>query len=270
MMVGRPLNDLFNKDRTIPKGELVLECKDLTDEDKVLSGTLDVRAGEIVGLSGLVGAGRSELAQMIFGARKVASGEILLNGKPLQIRNPRDAIDCGIGFLTENRKEQGLFLEMTVHDNIVMATIERDSNFHILNETKNRTISDTAIKTLNIRVPHSQVAVGGLSGGNQQKCLISRWTAIHPKLLILDEPTRGVDVGAKSEIYRMMTDMARKGVAILMISSELPEIVGMSDRVYVMRAGSIVGELESEAITQENIMELATGATHHIAGAEVA
>ena len=270
MMVGRPLNDLFNKDRTIPKGELVLECKDLTDEDKVLSGTLDVRAGEIVGLSGLVGAGRSELAQMIFGARKVASGEILLKGKPLQIRNPRDAIDCGIGFLTENRKEQGLFLEMTVHDNIVMATIERDSNFHILNETKNRTISDTAIKTLNIRVPHSQVAVGGLSGGNQQKCLISRWTAIHPKLLILDEPTRGVDVGAKSEIYRMMTDMARKGVAILMISSELPEIVGMSDRVYVMRAGSIVGELESEAITQENIMELATGATHHIAGAEVA
>ena len=270
MMVGRPLNDLFNKDRTIPKGELVLECKDLTDEDKVLSGTLDVRAGEIVGLSGLVGAGRSELAQMIFGARKVASGEILLKGNPLQIRNPRDAIDCGIGFLTENRKEQGLFLEMTVHDNIVMATIERDSNFHILNETKNRTISDTAIKTLNIRVPHSQVAVGGLSGGNQQKCLISRWTAIHPKLLILDEPTRGVDVGAKSEIYRMMTDMARKGVAILMISSELPEIVGMSDRVYVMRAGSIVGELESEAITQENIMELATGATHHIAGAEVA
>jgi ribose transport system ATP-binding protein len=163
--------------------------------------------------------------------------------------------------LTENRKEQGLFLEMAVHDNIVMATIERDSHFHVLDEGRNRAISSTAIKSLNIRVPHSQVTVGGLSGGNQQKCLISRWTAIHPSLLILDEPTRGVDVGAKSEIYRMMTDMARKGVAILMISSELPEIVGMSDRVYVMRAGEIAGELADEAITQENIMALATGAT---------
>jgi len=154
-----------------------------------------------------------------------------------------------------------------VHDNIVMATIERDSFHGVLNEQKNRAISNTAIKTLNIRVPHSQVAAGSLSGGNQQKLLISRWVAIHPKLLILDEPTRGVDVGAKSEIYRMMTDMARQGVAILMISSELPEIVGMSDRVYVMRAGSIVGELDGEAITQENIMELATGATQHISAA---
>ncbi len=270
MMVGRPLNDLFNKDYTVAKGDMVLECTDLTDESKVLSGTLNVRAGEIVGLSGLVGAGRSELAQMIFGARKITAGQVKLNGQPLQIKSPRDAIQRGIGFLTENRKEQGLFLEMAVHDNIVMATIERDSHFHILNERKNRAISNTAISSLNIRVPHSQVAVGGLSGGNQQKCLISRWSAIHPKLLILDEPTRGVDVGAKSEIYRMMTDMARKGVAILMISSELPEIVGMSDRVYVMRAGVVAGELEGEAITQENIMELATGATQHLASAEVA
>jgi ribose transport system ATP-binding protein len=267
MMVGRPLNDLFNKDRTITKGAMTLECHNVCDNDKVLSGTLNVRAGEIVGLSGLVGAGRSELAQLIFGARKMASGNIKLKGQPLEITNPRDAIDCGIGFLTENRKEQGLFLEMTVHDNIVMATIERDSFHGVLNEQKNRAISNTAIKTLNIRVPHSQVAAGSLSGGNQQKLLISRWVAIHPKLLILDEPTRGVDVGAKSEIYRMMTDMARQGVAILMISSELPEIVGMSDRVYVMRAGSIVGELDGEAITQENIMELATGATQHISAA---
>lgn len=267
MMVGRPLNDLFNKDRTIAKGRLVLECNAVCDNDKVLSGTLNVRAGEIVGLSGLVGAGRSELAQLIFGARKAASGSIKLNGNPLALNSPRDAIECGIGFLTENRKEQGLFLEMTVHDNIVMATIERDSFHGVLNEQKNRAISNTAIKTLNIRVPHSQVAAGSLSGGNQQKLLISRWVAIHPKLLILDEPTRGVDVGAKSEIYRMMTDMARQGVAILMISSELPEVVGMSDRVYVMRAGSIVGELDNDAITQENIMELATGATQHISAA---
>lgn len=261
MMVGRPLNDLFNKDRTIEKGQTVLECRQLGDGNKVLEASLMVRAGEIVGLSGLVGAGRSELAQLIFGARPRTRGELLLRGKAVQFSSPRDAIDAGIGMLTENRKEQGLFLEMAVHDNIVMATIERDSHFHVLDEGRNRAISSTAIKSLNIRVPHSQVTVGGLSGGNQQKCLISRWTAIHPSLLILDEPTRGVDVGAKSEIYRMMTDMARKGVAILMISSELPEIVGMSDRVYVMRAGEIAGELADEAITQENIMALATGAT---------
>ena len=261
MMVGRPLNDLFNKDRTIEKGQTVLECRHLGDGNKVLEASLMVRAGEIVGLSGLVGAGRSELAQLIFGARPRTRGELLLRGKAVQFSSPRDAIDAGIGMLTENRKEQGLFLEMAVHDNIVMATIERDSHFHVLDEGRNRAISSTAIKSLNIRVPHSQVTVGGLSGGNQQKCLISRWTAIHPSLLILDEPTRGVDVGAKSEIYRMMTDMARKGVAILMISSELPEIVGMSDRVYVMRAGEIAGELADEAITQENIMALATGAT---------
>ncbi|SIQ21520.1 monosaccharide ABC transporter ATP-binding protein, CUT2 family [Aeromonas sp. RU39B] len=261
MMVGRPLNDLFNKDRTIEKGQTVLECQHLGDGNKVLEASLMVRAGEIVGLSGLVGAGRSELAQLIFGARPRTRGELLLRGNVVQFSSPRDAIDAGIGMLTENRKEQGLFLEMAVHDNIVMATIERDSHFHVLDEGRNRAISSTAIKSLNIRVPHSQVTVGGLSGGNQQKCLISRWTAIHPSLLILDEPTRGVDVGAKSEIYRMMTDMARKGVAILMISSELPEIVGMSDRVYVMRAGEIAGELADEAITQENIMALATGAT---------
>lgn len=261
MMVGRPLNDLFNKDRTIEKGQTVLECRHLGDGNKVLEASLMVRAGEIVGLSGLVGAGRSELAQLIFGARPRTRGELLLRGNVVQFSSPRDAIDAGIGMLTENRKEQGLFLEMAVHDNIVMATIERDSHFHVLDEGRNRAISSTAIKSLNIRVPHSQVTVGGLSGGNQQKCLISRWTAIHPSLLILDEPTRGVDVGAKSEIYRMMTDMARKGVAILMISSELPEIVGMSDRVYVMRAGEIAGELADEAITQENIMVLATGAT---------
>ena len=254
MMVGRPLNDLFNKDRAIPKGDMVLECHDLTDDDKVLSGTLNVRAGEIVGLSGLVGAGRSELAQLIFGARKIVSGNIKLKGKPLEINNPRDAIDCGIGFLTENRKEQGLFLEMTVHDNIVMATIERDSKFGVLNEQKNRALSDTAIRTLNIRVPHSQVAVGGLSGGNQQKCLISRWVAIHPKLLILDEPTRGIDVGAKYEIYCLINKLVEAGKAVLMISSELPEVLGMSDRIYVMNEGKIVGEMPRSEASQENIM----------------
>ncbi|CAK6491695.1 Ribose import ATP-binding protein RbsA [Pantoea sp. Nvir] len=260
MMVGRPLSDLFNKDRTIPFGDIRLAVNHLTDGGKVRPSSLAVRAGEIVGLAGLVGAGRSELAQLIFGVRKPSGGEIWIDGQQVTIHSPRDAIARGIGFLTENRKEQGLFLEMAAQENIVMATLERDASYGLLNRRKGRKIAGDAIATLNIRVPHAQVRAGGLSGGNQQKLLISRWVSIGPRILILDEPTRGVDVGAKSEIYRMMNQMAQQGVAILMISSELPEVVGMSDRVYVMREGTIAGELDKEQISQENIMTLATGA----------
>lgn len=259
MMVGRPLSDLFNKERDIPRGQPRLRVEDLTDGGKVKPSSLVVHAGEIVGLAGLVGAGRSELAQLIFGVRKATGGVIEIDGEPVVIHSPREAIDLGIGFLTENRKEQGLFLELAAQENITMATLERDANWGMLNRRKAQTISDDAIQLLNIRVPHAQVRAGGLSGGNQQKLLISRWVAIGPRILILDEPTRGVDVGAKSEIYRIMNDMARQGVAILMISSELPEVVGMSDRVYVMREGAIAGELQAGDISQESIMTLATG-----------
>ncbi|MEZ2575546.1 sugar ABC transporter ATP-binding protein [Buttiauxella ferragutiae] len=259
MMVGRPLSDLFNKERDIPLGNVRLNVHHLTDGAKVQPVSLQVKSGEIVGLAGLVGAGRSELAQLIFGVRKSTGGNIEIDGKPVKIHSPREAIHYGIGFLTENRKEQGLFLELAAQDNITMATLERDAHYGWLDRKKAQTISDDAISLLNIRVPHAQVRAGGLSGGNQQKLLISRWVAIGPRILILDEPTRGVDVGAKSEIYRIMSQMAKQGVAILMISSELPEIVGMSDRVYVMREGSIAGELHPAEITQENIMTLATG-----------
>ena len=214
----------------------------------------------MVGLAGLVGAGGSELAQLVFGVHQPSGGEIWIDGVKVQIHSPRDAIARGIGFLTENRKEQGLFLELAAQDNIVMSTPERDASYGLLNRRKRQKIASEAIDALNIRVPHAQVRAGGLSGGNQQKLLISRWVAIAPRILILDEPTRGVDVGAKSEIYRMMQQMAQQGVAILMISSELPEVVGMSDRVYVMREGTIAGELSGEQISQENIMTLATGA----------
>ncbi|MBE5252502.1 sugar ABC transporter ATP-binding protein [Mixta sp. Marseille-Q2057] len=260
MMVGRPLSDLFNKDRTIPFGDIRLAVNHLSDGGKVRPGSLAVRAGEIVGLAGLVGAGRSELAQLIFGVHPPKEGEIWVDGEKVSVHSPRDAIARGIGFLTENRKEQGLFLEMAAQENIVMATLERDASYGLLNRRKGQQIASNDIENLNIRVPNAQVRAGGLSGGNQQKLLISRWVAIGPRILILDEPTRGVDVGAKSEIYRMMQQMARQGVAILMISSELPEVVGMSDRVYVMREGAIAGELEGEEISQENIMTLATGA----------
>ncbi|WP_435928144.1 sugar ABC transporter ATP-binding protein [Dryocola sp. BD613] len=259
MMVGRPLSDLFNKERDIPLGDTRLNIHRLTDGGKVHPVSLQVRSGEIVGLAGLVGAGRSELAQLIFGVRKATGGTIEIDGKPANIHSPREAIRLGIGFLTENRKEQGLFLELAAQDNITMATLERDARYGWLDRKKAQTISDDAISLLNIRVPHAQVRAGGLSGGNQQKLLISRWVAIGPRILILDEPTRGVDVGAKSEIYRIMSQMAKQGVAILMISSELPEVVGMSDRVYVMREGSIAGELRGTDITQESIMTLATG-----------
>jgi ribose transport system ATP-binding protein len=259
MMVGRPLSDLFNKERDIPPGQPRLRVEDLTDGGKVKASSLVVRAGDIVGLAGLVGAGRSELAQLIFGVRRATGGVIEIDGEPVVIHSPRAAIELGIGFLTENRKEQGLFLEMAAQENITMATLERDARWGMLNRKKAQTLSDDAISLLNIRVPHAQVRAGGLSGGNQQKLLISRWVAIGPRILLLDEPTRGVDVGAKSEIYRIMTQMARQGVAILMISSELPEVVGMSDRVYVMREGSIAGELQAGDISQESIMTLATG-----------
>ena len=259
MMVGRPLSDLFNKERDIPPGQPRLRVEDLTDGGKVKASSLVVRAGEIVGLAGLVGAGRSELAQLIFGVRRATGGVIEIDGEPVVIHSPRAAIELGIGFLTENRKEQGLFLEMAAQENITMATLERDARWGMLNRKKAQTLSDDAISLLNIRVPHAQVRAGGLSGGNQQKLLISRWVAIGPRILLLDEPTRGVDLGAKSEIYRIMTQMARQGVAILMISSELPEVVGMSDRVYVMREGSIAGELQAGDISQESIMTLATG-----------
>ncbi|WP_413727516.1 sugar ABC transporter ATP-binding protein [Sodalis sp. RH19] len=259
MMVGRPLSDLFNKDVHIPVGDVRLELRDLTDGKKVKPVSLTVRSGEIVALSGLVGAGRSELAQLVFGVHKPTGGVVRVDGNPVAIRSPRDAIALGIGFLPENRKEQGLFLDMAAHENIVMPILERDARFGLLNRRKGLSISSEAIRALNIRVPHAQVRAGGLSGGNQQKLLVSRWVAIHPRILILDEPTRGVDVGAKSEIYRMMGQMAQQGVAILMISSELPEVVGMSDRVYVMCEGRLAGELSRGEISQENIMTLATG-----------
>ncbi|WP_413725530.1 sugar ABC transporter ATP-binding protein [Sodalis sp. RH16] len=259
MMVGRPLRDLFNKNTQVAIGDTRLELDGLTDGRKIKPASLTVRSGEIVSLSGLVGAGRSELAQLIFGVRKPTGGTVRVDGKSVTIHSPHDAIALGIGFLAENRKEQGLFMDMAVQENIVMATLTRDSFYGLLNRLKARTIASEAIRTLNIRVPHALVRAGGLSGGNQQKLLVSRWLAIKPRILILDEPTRGVDVGAKSEIYRMMGQLAQQGVAILMISSELPEVVGMSDRVYVMCEGQLVGELGREDISQEKIMMLATG-----------
>ncbi|PJG84849.1 sugar ABC transporter ATP-binding protein [Conservatibacter flavescens] len=258
MMVGRSLTDLFNKEK-VEYGEEVLRIENLADNNKVKSASLTIRAGEIIGLSGLVGSGRSELAHLLFGVSQPTQGKIYLNGQAIKLKSPRDAIDKKIALLPENRKEEGLFLNLNILQNITMATIERDANFMVINQSKAKAAADNAIQGLKMRVPNANVNVSSLSGGNQQKVLLSRWIEIQPKLFILDEPTRGVDVGAKSEIYRMMIEMAKQGVAILMISSELPEIIGMSDRVYVMREGHIVSELQQD-ITQEKIMAFACGA----------
>lgn len=258
MMVGRPLTDLFNKEKVLA-GEEVIRIENLGDGKKVKNASLTVKAGEIVGLSGLVGAGRSELAHLLFGASQPTQGKIYLNGAEIRFKSPRDAIAQRVALLPENRKEEGLFLDMNVFKNVIIATLERDATMMIVNQKKGKQDTEQAINNLHIRVPNANVEVSGLSGGNQQKVLLSRWMAIQPKLFILDEPTRGVDVGAKSEIYKMMTEMAKQDVAILMISSELPEIVGMSDRVYVMREGEIAGEVAGQDIKQEHIMALACG-----------
>lgn len=265
MMVGRPLTDMF-EEKGHAKDEVVLEVKDLTDGGKrVKPCSFTLHAGEVLGLAGLVGAGRSELARLIFGADPATDGEVWLEGQRLTIRHPDDAIKAGIAYLTENRKEQGLFLDLSVRENIAMSVIDRDARSGgLLNGAAMDRLADEMIKELRVRVAGRTVNAGALSGGNQQKLLIARWIAIHPKVLILDEPTKGVDIGAKAEIYRIISELAEKGVAVLVISSELPEAIGLSDRVLVMREGEIVGELGGpggKEVTQENIMALATGTT---------
>jgi ribose transport system ATP-binding protein len=263
MMVGRPLQDLYEHKRQTTPGPVVLEVTNLSDRHKVKSASFQLHAGEIVGLAGLVGAGRTEIARLIFGADRKASGEIKLEGRSLNISTPDDAIKAGIAYVPEDRKDLGLFLEISSGENITMNVLGREAKAGIINSKSLFRIVADAVNNLGIRLASPSIRAMDLSGGNQQKLLLARWLAINPKVLLLDEPTRGVDIGAKSEIYRIISELAANGVAILMISSELPEIVGMSDRVLVMRAGSLVGEVggsTGEAITQENIMAYATGA----------
>ncbi len=224
---------------------------------------MTVHAGEVVGLAGLIGAGRTELAHLMIGASPKTSGHVELEGRAVTIRTPGEALDAGIAYLTEDRKALGLFLDMSCLDNINLAVLGRDAKLgFILDRDKARDRANNAFTALGIRAPDIGVTAGGLSGGNQQKVLLSRLLAITPKVLILDEPTRGVDVGAKSEIYSIIDNLAKSGTAILVISSDLPEIIGICDRVLVMRAGRIAGEMRRTAtapLSQEDIMALATG-----------
>ncbi|MBW4580836.1 MAG: sugar ABC transporter ATP-binding protein [Tildeniella nuda ZEHNDER 1965/U140] len=264
MMVGRDVGDFYEHQRQTNVGAAVLEVRNISDGHKVKPANLTLHAGEIVGLSGLVGAGRTELSRLIFGADPKASGEVFLHGKKLEIHSPGDAIAAGIGYVPEDRKDQGLFLEMSSGKNIALNSLKQDSKAGIINFGTIGKIASEAVENFNIRLANLEIRAMDLSGGNQQKLLLARWLAIKPRVLLLDEPTRGVDIGAKSEIYRIISDLAAQGVAILMVSSELAEIVGMSDRVLVMREGQLVGELGGTTgidITQENIMAYATGAS---------
>jgi ribose transport system ATP-binding protein len=264
MMVGRDLSGFYRKEhRFAGDAPVALAVRDLADGVRVHGCSFALHEGEVLGLAGLVGAGRTELARLIYGARRRSAGTVeIAGGAPLDPRSPRDAIRAGVVYLTEDRKGDGLFLDMSVHDNINVMIAGRDARAGVLDRRKAAGRTGAAVDALAIRVTRASANVGSLSGGNQQKVLLSRLLEIRPRVLILDEPTRGVDIGAKSEIYRIIDQLARSGVAILVISSELPEVIGVSDRVLVMREGTIAGELAGEgAISQEAIIELATGSS---------
>jgi ABC-type sugar transport system ATPase subunit len=220
--------------------------------------SFNVRAGEIVGLAGLVGSGRTDLARCIFGVDRRTTGEIFINGSRVAVHSPQDAIQAGMGFVPEDRKQQALFLAMSVQDNVKMASFgDVSRSGFISGRAQVRHVQDY-VKSLSIRLASLEQKVLDLSGGNQQKVVIARWLALKPRILIVDEPTRGIDVGAKAEVHALMSQLAREGVAILMISSELPEVMGMADRLLVMREGRMVGEVSRAEATPEKMMTLMT------------
>ncbi len=257
MMVGRPLGDFYQHKTGRVRGQPMLQVENLAG-GKVRPASFTVHAGEVLGLAGLVGAGRTELARLIFGADPKTGGRVLLDGREVTIREPLDAIRLGIGYLPEDRKGQGLFLQLSALANTSMNTLRGNSRLGVVNHSALTKLTNEAISRLSIKVSGPDGIVGGLSGGNQQKVLLVRWLEIKPCVLLLDEPTRGVDVGAKSEIYRIVNDLAAQGVAVVVISSELPEVIGICDRVVVMREGVITGECTDDDINQEKIMTLAT------------
>ncbi len=259
LMVGRELRESYPQRKKSP-GEIALEVKNLTGNgDRNIS--FSVRKGEILGISGLVGAGRTELAQLIFGAAPIESGEILIKGIPVKIHSPLDAIEHKIGLLTEDRKGQGLFLEMAVKWNISFPILGRISNYGVVDTKKEDAIAQKYKERINIKTPSLLQQVINLSGGNQQKVVLAKALAAESDILIFDEPTRGIDVSAKQEIYHLMTELAENGIAILMISSDMEELLGMSDRIIVLCEGELAGEVQKAQFSQHTILDLASG-TH--------
>ncbi len=265
-MVGRELTQRFPRKEHVP-GEVVLEIDnwnvynpELPDTKLIDDVSFKVRKGEILGIAGLMGAGRTELVMSIFGAYGVnISGEVKLNGKKINIKSPKQAIRAGISYVSEDRKRYGLILGMDIKNNSTLASLENVSQMSLINANEVIKLTNEYVEDLKIKTPSIEQKVGNLSGGNQQKVVLAKWLLTRPKILIMDEPTRGIDVGAKFEIYNIMNQLIEEGVCIVMISSELPEILGMSDRIIVMHEGKIGGELSWEEATQEKVITYATG-----------
>jgi inositol transport system ATP-binding protein len=258
MMVGRSVSQMFPKE-DVPIGEVVLSVRDLCLDGWFRNVSFDLRAGEILGLAGLVGSGRSNVAETIFGVTPATSGSIHIDGKAVRIANPHTAMAHGMAFLTEDRKETGCFLILDVLANMQMAVLSRGFvRGGFVQQGPLTEKCEEMRRALRVKTPDMQETVLNLSGGNQQKVLIARWLLTQPRILILDEPTRGIDVGAKAEIHRLVTQLAGQGVAVLMISSEMPEVLGMSDRVMVMHEGRVTGIVDRKDADQVTIMELAS------------
>ena len=259
MMVGRVIyEEPKQKSMVAQDAPVVLSVRHLNAGKLVRDVSFDLRKGEILGFAGLMGAGRTETARAIFGADPVESGEIYMNGKQVQIKCPKDAVAAGIGYLSEDRKRYGIILDKTITENSTMATMEEYQKGVFIDMKKERQVTESYVKKLKTKTPTVDVAVGNLSGGNQQKVVIAKWLVRDCEVLIFDEPTRGIDVGAKSEIYHLMNELAAAGKAIIMISSELPEVLRMSDRIMVMCEGRITGEIPIEEASQASIMTAAT------------
>jgi inositol transport system ATP-binding protein len=267
LMVGRQVNALFETRGDFAPGAPALRVEGLTrrgnSQDQnasVLSGVgFEVRHGEILGIAGLVGAGRTEMARAVFGADPFDSGRVFVDGKPVHIRSPQDAIRHGIGLVPEDRKQQALFLSLAVRTNLSMAAHDKISRFGVfIDEAAESALIEEFRKALNIRMASPEQLVANLSGGNQQKVVLARWLALRPRVLIVDEPTRGIDVGAKVEVHNLLFEMARSGIAIIAISSELPEVLAISDRIVTMREGRVTGEMMRTEASEEALMTLMT------------
>ena len=257
-MVGRIMSEYYPARTNVP-GDEIFRVEGFTQPGVFRDISFNLRKGEILGVAGLMGAGRTEIMRAIFGVDPHESGKLYFEGKEIHIKNPRDAIRQGFGFITENRKTEGLILDFSIERNIALPSEERLAQSHVINDKKEFDFSSELSKRLGVKAQDINLPASTLSGGNQQKVVIAKWVGMHPKLLILDEPTRGIDIGAKKDIYDLMNELTAQGVSIIMVSSELPEVIGMSDRILVIHEGRAAGIVEHKDATQTRIMTLATG-----------
>ncbi|WP_416176796.1 sugar ABC transporter ATP-binding protein [Dialister sp.] len=257
-MVGRVMSEYYPARTNVP-GDEIFRVEGFTQPGVFRDISFNLRKGEILGVAGLMGAGRTEIMRAIFGVDPHKEGKLFFEGKKIHINNPRDAIKAGFGFITENRKTEGLILDFSIERNIALPSEERLAKHDVINDKEEFDFSSTLSKRLGVKAQDINLPASTLSGGNQQKVVIAKWVGMHPKLLILDEPTRGIDIGAKKDIYDLMNELTAQGVSIIMVSSELPEVIGMSDRVLVIHEGTVAGIVEHKDATQTRIMTLATG-----------